>query len=147
MDSETVVISATVSEKNDIVSNDEIEMLAKMVYGEALVTNSDTEMSACAWVVLNRLDSGRFGGSVSDVITAPCQFFGYSADNPIDERVLALCEDVVERWIDEKFGVSCGRTLPADYLYFWGDGRHNHFTMGYGDGNEWDWSLESPYDN
>ena len=39
-----------------------------------------------------------------------------------------------------------GRTIPADYLYFEGDGKENYFRKEYqGDGAMWDWSLPDPY--
>ena len=47
---DTIYVAPTYTEK-------EIEMLAKTVYGEALVTNSQTEMSAVVWCILNRVDA------------------------------------------------------------------------------------------
>lgn len=49
----------------------------------------------------------------------------------------------------EGYGASAddvGRVLPADYLFFEGDGRHNHFRKDYiKTGEIWGWSLPSPY--
>lgn len=47
----------------------------------------------------------------------------------MDAGVEALVLDVLGRWEEEKQGQeNVGRTLPAEYLFFWGDGWHNHFT-------------------
>ena len=123
--------------------------LARTVWGEARGCSA-TEQAAVAWCVLNRVDSSEFPDDVVSVCAQdyPCkQFDGYNPDYPVDEDLLALAEDVLARWELEKLGVgSVGRVLPADYLFFEGDGKHNHFRREYvGDGTTWDWSLESPY--
>lgn len=58
----------------------EVEALAKMLYGEARGVVSDTEKAACVWCVLNRVDDPRFPDTVLEVVAAPYQFAGYSAD-------------------------------------------------------------------
>ncbi len=132
----------------DLYSEEEIEAIAKTVYGEALVTGSDTEMAAVAWCILNRVDSPSFPNSIIGVVTAKCQFHGYRGDNPVPEHIKELVKDVLTRWTAEKNSDGdVGRVLPADYLYFWGDGRHNHFTTEYLGGVEWDWSLPTPYES
>ena len=55
--------------------------------------------------------------------------------------------DVIERWLDEKDGeTEVGRVLPREYLFFTGDGKHNHFRTEWDGGQVWDWSLQSPYE-
>ena len=51
-------------------------------------------------------------------------------------------------WGAEKAGEEdVGRTLPADYLFFEGDGAENHFRKEYEKtGETWDWSLPDPYE-
>lgn len=83
-------------------SEEEVDVLAKMVWGEARGVPSDTEKAACVWCALNRVDHGY--GSITTVVTAPYQFIGYDADNPIDDEIKALCEDVLTRWYAEKMG-------------------------------------------
>ena len=39
-----------------------------------------------------------------------------------------------------------GRVLPREYLFFTGDGKHNHFRTEWDGGQVWDWSLQSPYE-
>ena len=51
-------------------------------------------------------------------------------------------EDVLFRWENNLEG----RTLPKEYLYFHGDGYHNYFTTGYGNGETYDFSLPNPYE-
>ena len=40
-----------------------------------------------------------------------------------------------------------GRILPPEYMWFYGDGWHNHFRDSYRGGNRWDWSLDNPYED
>ena len=125
-------------------SEEEITVLSKMVWGEARGIPSDTEKAACVWCALNRVDYGY--GNIVMVVTAPYQFAGYDIDNPIDDEIKALCEDVLTRWYAEKAGeTDVGRVLPSDYMWFTGDGEHNYFRNAYEGGKTWDWSLQSPY--
>ena len=50
-------------------SQEEVEAIAKTVYGEAMVTGSDEEMSAVVWCILNRVDSPIYPDSIIGVIT------------------------------------------------------------------------------
>lgn len=128
-------------------TEEEVEAVAKTVWGEAVITGSDLEMSAVAWCILNRVDSGAYADSIMEVVTQYRQFHGYDEDNPVDEHIKGLVLDVFSRWAAEKQGQEdVGRTLPAEYLFFWGDGLHNHFTTEYQGGKEWDWSLPNPYE-
>ena len=69
-------------------------------------------------------------------------------NNPIDETLWLLSEDVLTRWQREKDGeTEVGRVLPPDYLWFSGDGYHNYFRNAYRGGNTWDWEYESPYES
>lgn len=134
-------------------TEEDVIALAQMAWGEALVTGSDTEMSACMWVALNRLDSDdpyyARCQTVYDIVTQPNQFHGYHPDNPVDLHLVELARDVLDRWVAEKSGeVDVGRTLPPEFLFFYGDRVENHFTTEYaGGGQTYDWSLESPYEN
>lgn len=120
----------------------EVEIIAKTVYGEALITHSDTEMSAVVWCILNRVDSQLYPDSITEVVVKS-QFHGYDESNPVDQHIKGLVEDVLRRW----YTGSEGRTLPERFLYFWGDGRHNHFTTEFLGGETWDWSMPTPYES
>lgn len=124
----------------------EVEALAKMLYGEARGIASDMEKAACVWCVLNRVDDPRYPDTVLEVLEAPYQFAGYSADNPVLPVLEKLAADVLKRYHAERDGeTNVGRVLPAEYLFFTGDGLNNHFTIGWKDAETWDWSLQNPY--
>ena len=127
-------------------TEEEVIVLAKMLWGEARGIPSDTEKAACIWCVLNRVDNGM--GSIVEVVTAPYQFVGYQEDHPVDPELKALCEDVLARWYQEKDGkTDVGRVLPSNYLFFTGDGQHNHFRNAYKNGDIGTWDYESPYED
>ena len=122
--------------------------IAKTIYGEAMVC-STTERATVAWCILNRADDARDAtpAGVIAVVTKPHQFHGYAADNPVLPELKELALDVIGRWLDEKDGkADTGRVLPREYLFFYGDGKHNHFRTEWDGGQVWDWSLQSPYE-
>ena len=123
---------------------DTVEALAKMVWGEARGC-STTEQAATVWCVLNRVDNS--GKDILSVLLAPNQFQGYDYSNPVEPELVALVEDVLIRWeIEDECVGGVGRVLPKGYLWFTGDGRHNHFRNEYKSDVCWDWSLPSPYE-
>lgn len=123
------------------------EILAQLLWGEARGCSA-TEQAAVIWCVLNRVDSPDFPNDIRTVATQHLQFVGYSPDNPVEESLLALVRDVLGRWELERCAVGdVGRVLPREYVFFDGDGTHNHFRTTYTrTGETWDWSLESPYE-
>jgi hypothetical protein len=127
-------------------TDEEVIVLAKMLWGEARGVSSDAEKAACVWCALNRVDHGY--GDIITAVTTPKQFVGYNEENPVDDGLITLCIDVLTRWYAEREGqVEVGRVLPADYLWFSGDGERNHFRNAYRGGDRWDWSLQSPYES
>lgn len=124
-----------------LISDEEIIMLAKTVWGEASGL-SKYEQSLVIWCILNRFDDRTFGSSLKEIITKPYQFQGYNESFPVEDDILKLCKDVVYRWENNLEG----RTLPKEYLYFSGDGRHNYFRTEYEGGETYNFSLENPYD-
>lgn len=150
IESEEEVVAVSKEPATILYSDVDVEVIAKAVYGEALITHSDMEMAAVVWCILNRVDSEEdfFPDTIMEVVTQESQFHGYSESNPVDPHVEWLVRDVLDRWAMEKDGAEgVGRVLPKDYLYFWGDGRHNHFTTEYHAGMTWDWSAENPYES
>jgi hypothetical protein len=126
----------------------DVELIAKTLYGETRCDDIPTDQKAAvAWCILNRVDAG--WGTIEEVITANLQFTGYRASNPVWDSLYERTLDVLNRWQAEHDGVEdVGRTLPADYLYFTGDGERNNFKKEWKSGEiPWDWSLESPYKN
>lgn len=133
----------------------EAVILAKLLYQEARGVSGifcdvshEARQAAVLWCVLNRLDNGSYGDSIVDVVTAHNQF-AYDPQTPVDKELLWLANDVLTRWSMEKNGeTDVGRTLPANYFFFLGDGEENHFRNGFKDyDNTWDWSLPDPYLN
>lgn len=124
----------------------EVEMLARVIWGEARGIPSDMHKAAVVWCVLNRVDAEGWPDTVAEVVTQPHQFAGYSPDYPATEEFKAIAADVLIRWEREKReGGEVGRVLPAEYVFFTGDGKVNHFRTEYEGGMFWDWSLKNPY--
>ena len=123
---------------------DEMDMLARLVWAEARGIDSEMEQAAVAWCVLNRVDAGY--GTISEVVTAKHQF-AYRKNAPVTEELRELAKDVLTRWLLEKRGViDVGRVLPTNYLYFAGRRGHNRFRISYRGRTYWDWSLMNPYE-
>lgn len=125
-----------------------VETLTNLLYGEARGIKELDKKSAVVWCVLNRYDNGKFGKTIVDVATAPNQFSGYVKnrtykDMECYEECKAMVIDVLDRYYTEE---QVGRTLPKDYLYFYGDGKQNHFTKEWRGKNYWNWSMENPYE-
>jgi hypothetical protein len=140
-------------------SEEEIIIVVKTLHGEAHCVKSKAERAMVVWVILNRYDSGKFGKTLTEICTAPRQFTGYRADNPVDEECVELVKDVMRRWVAEKNGeTNVGRTIPADYLFFSADSQpakgiwHNKFykytNVVYGDKVYYDRDnpVENPYE-
>lgn len=122
------------------------EMLARLIWGEARGIPSDMHKAAVVWCALNRVDAEGWPDTVAEVVTQPHQFAGYSPDYPATEEFKAIAADVLIRWEREKReGGEVGRVLPAEYVFFTGDGEVNHFRTEYEGGMFWDWSLKNPY--
>lgn len=138
------IISKRITTAGVDTKDEEVEVLAKLVYGEAGVC-STTEQAAVVWCVLNRVDAGE--GDIITVATAPNQFCGYRSSNPVFPEIEALVRDVLIRWRAEDSCIgSVGRVLPPEYMWFSGDGTHNYFRSAYKGGTQWDWSWPSPYE-
>ena len=109
----------------------DVTALAQMAYGEARGL-ARHEIAACMWCALNRLDHGGYGETVQEVVAAPGQFAGYSAENPVTDELAAIARDVLTRHDAEQRGENVPREIGRTYLYFSGDGAHNYFRETYG---------------
>lgn len=125
---------------------EDIEILAKTVYGEAGGVPNTAHQAAVIWCILNRVDDPRWPDTIEEVVI-PSQFNGYDPENPITPELYELSLDVYNRWQQEKAGAEdVGRVLPKEYVFFHGDGKENHFRTEYEHtGNYWDWTLPDPY--
>lgn len=141
-----------------VVHSPDAIMLAQLVYGEAPGVYSLTEQACVMWTVLNRIDIGdhhgdsaQYGDSIEEIITSGAYYYEswFGTTDHYGRDLIWLAEDVLDRWEREKAGeTDVGRVLPADYLWFCGDGEHNYFRNAYESPyDEWDYSLPSPYES
>lgn len=131
-----------------LYTDDDAIALARLVWGEArgvpeyLVAGRSVstrdQQAAVMWTVLNRFDAG-YSDSIIGVITAKGQFCGYSTGHPIEDDLLELAYDVLDRWNAERHGETVERELPAEYLWFRGDGTYNYFRDAYQNGRIYNW--------
>lgn len=139
----------------ELYTEEDVIVLTKMLYGEArgvspMTVNGKTVSTKCQqaaviWTALNRYDAG-YSDSISKLVKAPLQFVGYRDSNPVDEELMDLVKDVLDRWNCEKHGeTDVGRVLPSDYLWFSGDRQHNYFRNKYEGGSRWMWELTDVY--
>lgn len=146
---ETAIPTEDINEEVMYYTEDEVVMMAKLLWHECRGVPSDTEKACVAWAVCNRVDDEEFDGdTVTEVMTIPNQF-AYYYDTPVLDELYDLALDVLTRWNAERNGeVSVGRVLPKDYTYYTGDGVHNYFRNAYnGHYSIWDYSLPSPYES
>lgn len=106
------------------------ELIAKTVWGEARGCTPEGQAKV-VWTILNRVDDDRFPNTIRGVVTQPDQFYGYNPSFPVSPEILAVVNDVLNRWNAEKNGESVERELPASYLYFTGDNKQNYFREEY----------------
>lgn len=139
-----------------LYTDEDILVLTKMLWGEARGVgelsvdgkrvSGTCQQAAVIWCVLNRYDAG-YSDSIAKVVTAPKQFVGYRESNPVDDQLMDLVIDVLDRWNKEQYGeTDVGRVLPADYMWFYGDGKHNHFRNEFKTTTRWAWELEDIYE-
>ena len=129
----------------DYATEEEIEMIAKVLYREARGVEDKDQIAAVAWCILNRVDHPNHPDTIKEVITQPEQF-AWVENTPVEEWLLELANDVVYRWCLEKEGqTDVGRTLPKGYCFFVGDGTYNHFRQNYNSKQTWNWSYPQQY--
>jgi len=127
--------------------DEELDILAKLVWGEARGVESQMEQAAVVWCALNRVDAGYDDGTIRGVVTQRSQF-AYTSSAPVTDDLRALAQDVVTRWLLEKQGVEdVGRVLPCEYVYFAGHDGHNWFRIEYRCRERWDWDCTNPYES
>jgi hypothetical protein len=129
--------------------DEDIDVLARLMYAEARGVGSTMEQAAVAWCVLNRVDNQYYGEDTTIIRVATARHqFAYSSHTPVTDEFKKLSKDVVTRWLLEKRGFeNVGRVLPDNYLYFAGRNGHNYFRTKYSGGSYWHWDFENPYEN
>ena len=115
-------------------ATEDVEAIARTLYGECRGVESEAEKEAVAWVIINRLDAG-YADTVLGVVSAPGQFAGYDPGHPLWTDLVYIAERVLWMHHAEQMGITVERVLPREYLWFSGDGVRNTFRDAYGGGN------------
>lgn len=113
---------------------EDVEAIARTLYGECRGAETVAEQEAVAWVILNRMDAG-YADTVLGVVSAPGQFAGYDPAHPLWPELVEVARRVLTLHHREQLGESVERVLPSAYLWFSGDGKRNWFRDSYGGGN------------
>lgn len=126
-------------------TDEDIDMIARVMLSECGGISSETEKACVAWVILNRVDAGY--GNISDVVTSPNQFV-YNKNANVRKDLWEIARSVLSIWNKEKNGLpTWGRVLPQDFLWFHGAKGHNWFRSGFDSKEYWDYSLPTPYES
>ena len=120
------VVAAEEPEYELYYTPEDAEIIAKAVWGEARGCSPEGQAKV-VWVILNRVDDSRFPNTIQGVVTQPCQFYGYSPNHPVTPEILAVVNDVLNRWNTERNGIAVTRELSPEYVFFTGDGTVNCF--------------------
>ena len=112
---------------------EDVEAIARTLFGECRGAETEAEKEAVAWVILNRVDAG-YADTVLGVVSAPGQFAGYSPEHPLWPELVEVAERVLRMHHREQLGESVARVLGPEYLWFSGDGVRNWFRDSYGGG-------------
>ena len=145
-----------VNEAYNMIDPYEAEQLAMLVQLESGGIPNRDEQAAVVWCVLNRVDdeTGRFPDTITEVLLQPGQFYSKPLSIQIDPESLELVYDILFRWYIssvseghlDRTEVTLGRTIPHDYLFYYGDGEHNYFRREFLDySDQWDWSYPEVY--
>lgn len=107
-------------------TDEELELIALTLAGECYNDKTQDKRLVCE-VILNRVSDGRFGDSVTKVITAPNQFKGYwTQSRPVSDSDYEVTAEALEDW----YANDC--EALSEYLFFVaGDNRENVFRSEY----------------
>ena len=113
---------------------EDVEAIARTLYGECRGAETEAEKEAVAWVILNRVDAG-YADTVLGVVSAPGQFAGYDPAHPLWPELVEVARRVLTLHHREQRGRCVDRVLEPEYLWFSGDGVRNTFRDAYVGGN------------
>lgn len=122
-----------------VPAQEDIDAIARTIWGEARGVADPAEQEAVGWCVLNRLDAG-YADTVLGVVSAPGQFAGYDPAHPVTDEFAEMAREIlVAHWRESQGERDVGRVLPKEFLYFAsrGDGR-NYFRTEYRGGVFWE---------
>ena len=102
----------------DVFTEEEVRLICRAVETECYQQNFDSKVNVAS-VIFNRIESGKFGDTVNEVITSPNQF-DYGRKNLSEDTILAVqyafeIEDTTDGCIAFRSG-----KLPEKW-YTWGD--------------------------
>ncbi len=109
----------------------EVAMLASAVCNEIGGSDNYAQLTAVAWCVCNRVDSTKWVESTIGATLQRSGQFAYYGGAVYEGKCYDVAATVLAEWNKEKNNpdyISPERTLPRDYLSFWGDGTYNHFS-------------------
>ena len=109
---------------------EDVEAIARTLYGECRGAETEAEKEAVAWVILNRVDAG-YADTVLGVVSAPGQFAGYDPAHPLWPELVEVARRVLTLHHREPLGLSVPRVLGREYLWFSGDGVQTYFRCEY----------------
>ena len=96
--------------ENDMLyTQQDVEAVARAVYGEARGCSPD-EQRLVVWCIMQRVDSEQWPDSITGVVTQPGQLHGYDPTHPLDETILALCDEELAKW-------AAGEEAPVHEIY------------------------------
>lgn len=126
------------------VPDELVELAGRAIWGEAGGIQDEAQRAAVVWCACNRADA--WDMTIDDVLNVEA-FHGLAIRGTVPEQHVELARDVLARWTLEHEGwQDVGRTIAPEYLYFYGDGNENIFTVQMHRGEAWDWNLADPYD-
>jgi hypothetical protein len=96
------------------LTNEERELLAKLLYHEARGESIECQKAVVS-VVLNRVDSGIWGNTLSEVIYAKNQF------EPVGKGLLPNTKPLQNQYEAIDYVIENGATIPSNVLYFRAD--------------------------
>ena len=103
----------------------EVALVAQTVWGEGRACSKE-EWMLIVWCICNRADA--YDMSIEEVVLAKNQFHGYNPSNPIDKEIVATVVEVLDAWESgEEALIHEPYATTSDYLFFYGDGKHNWF--------------------
>jgi hypothetical protein len=126
----TTTPTSTVATSNfkDISDSDFILLCNCVAHEAGSNSISIEEKAKVVEVIMNRVADPRFPNSIRGVITQPSQFTGsskYSALSSYSSKVTNMVKESVNYYFSNKSEFNHG------YLYFYGDGKQNHFSVEY----------------
>lgn len=114
------VWSKRIGAKYQVSKNDFVQLcnLVGREYGSDFVP--EKEKALVCLTVLNRVESEHFPNTIEAVISQPGQYEGELSRGYYSDKVTESVREAVMMALN-------GEIEPNDYIFYWGDGRTNHF--------------------